>query len=46
MRELIEKRPWLAVYRFPTYTPDLNPAEGVWAHLKKSLGQSGPIQHR
>jgi putative transposase len=38
MRELIEKRPWLAVYRFPTYTPDLNPAEGVRAHLKKSLG--------
>ncbi|WP_308298705.1 transposase [Streptomyces sp. GESEQ-35] len=42
MRELIEKRPWLAVYRFPAYTPDLNPAQGVWAHLKKSLGNLAP----
>lgn len=24
--------------RFPTDAPDLNPAEGVWAHLKHSLG--------
>ncbi|HET6355437.1 MAG TPA: transposase [Streptomyces sp.] len=42
MRELIGKRPWLTVFRFPTYTPDLNPAEGVWAHLKKSLGNLAP----
>ncbi|SHN35555.1 transposase, partial [Streptomyces yunnanensis] len=27
----------LTVFRLPPYTPDLNPAEGVWAHLKKSL---------
>ncbi|MFI6340728.1 transposase [Streptomyces sp. NPDC050535] len=38
----IGKRPWLTVFRFPTYTPDLNPAEGVWAHLKKSLGNLAP----
>ncbi|MCX5233216.1 IS630 family transposase [Streptomyces sp. NBC_00233] len=38
MRELIEARSaWLTVFRLPPYTPDLNPAEGVWAHLKKSL---------
>nr|WP_237313660.1 transposase [Streptomyces sp. AMCC400023] len=42
MRELIGRRPWLTVFRFPTYTPDLNPAEGVWAHLKKSLGNLAP----
>lgn len=42
MRELIAKRPWLTVFRFPTYTPDLNPAEGGWAHLKKSLGNLAP----
>ncbi|MDO0930235.1 transposase [Streptomyces sp. DG2A-72] len=42
MRELIGKRPWLTVFRFPTYTPDLNPAEGTWAHLKKSLGNLAP----
>jgi transposase len=42
MRELIEARAWLTVFRFPTYTPDLNPAEGVWAHLKNSLGNLAP----
>jgi transposase len=42
MRELIGKRHWLTVLRFPTYTPDLNPTEGVWAHLKKSLGNLTP----
>ncbi|MER7576746.1 transposase [Streptomyces sp. NPDC126514] len=42
MRELMAKRPWLTVFRFPTNTPDRNPAEGVWAHLKKSLGNLAP----
>ncbi|WP_406729253.1 transposase [Streptomyces sp. GD-15H] len=37
MRELLEGRRWLTVFRLPSYAPDLNPAEGVWAHLKKSL---------
>ncbi|MFF4602855.1 transposase [Streptomyces sp. NPDC001339] len=38
MRELLRARSaWLTVFRLPPYTPDLNPAEGVWAHLKKSL---------
>ncbi|MER6076308.1 transposase [Streptomyces sp. NPDC001817] len=38
MRELLAARKdWLTVFRFPAYAPDLNPAEGVWAHLKKSL---------
>ncbi|MFE7760382.1 transposase [Streptomyces sp. NPDC057438] len=36
-----EWRAWLAV-RFRTYTPDLNPAEGVRAHLKNSLGNLTP----
>ncbi|MFI1169608.1 transposase [Streptomyces sp. NPDC020801] len=30
------------VFRLPTYSLDLNPAEGVWAHLKKSLGNLAP----
>ncbi|MFF2126503.1 transposase [Streptomyces olivochromogenes] len=38
----IGKRPWLAVFRFPTCTPDLNPAEGVWAYLMKNLGNLAP----
>jgi len=38
MRDLLAKRSaWLALFHLPPYTPDLNPAEGVWAHLKKSL---------
>ncbi|MEW1914891.1 transposase, partial [Kitasatospora sp. NPDC085895] len=28
----------LQAYRLPPYCPQLNPDEGVWAHLKKSLG--------
>jgi transposase len=42
MRELIAARQWLTVFRFPAYAPDLNPAEGVWAHLKNSLGNLAP----
>ncbi|WP_374225353.1 hypothetical protein [Streptomyces sp. AC602_WCS936] len=32
----------MTVFRFPIYTPDLNPAECVWADLKKSLGSLAP----
>lgn len=38
MRSLIATRSWLTVYRLPPYAPDLNPVEGVWSHLKRSLG--------
>lgn len=37
MRELIDAREWPTVFRLPTYSPDLNPVEGVWAHVKRSL---------
>jgi transposase len=37
MRRLIAARPWLTVFYLPTYAPELNPVEGVWAHMKKSL---------
>ena len=38
MRTLLAERAhWLTVFPLPTYAPDLNPAEGVWAHLKKTL---------
>jgi transposase len=26
------------VIRLPAYAPDLNPTEGVWSHLKRSIG--------
>jgi DDE superfamily endonuclease len=38
MRDLIAARDWLHVIRLPAYAPDLNPAEGVWSHLKRTLG--------
>jgi len=37
MGDLIATRAWLRVFRLPPYAPDMNPTEGVWAHLKKSL---------
>ena len=37
MTRLIAARPWLTVFQLPPYAPELNPVEGVWAHLKRSL---------
>ncbi|QUQ64788.1 IS630 family transposase [Kutzneria sp. CA-103260] len=38
MRELVAARDWLHVIRLPAYAPDLNPAEHVWSHVKRGLG--------
>ena len=37
MRRLITARAWLTVALLPGYAPDLNPVEGVWSHVKRSL---------
>ncbi|WP_434091478.1 IS630 family transposase [Streptomyces bluensis] len=37
IRELIAERAWLMVFLLPAYSPDLNPVEWVWAHVKRSL---------
>jgi transposase len=37
MRQLIAARSWLTVYQLPAYAPELNPVEGVWSGLKRSL---------
>ncbi|MEV6734195.1 MULTISPECIES: transposase [unclassified Streptomyces] len=37
MRDLVAERAWLTVFLLPAYSPDLNPVEGVWAHVKRSL---------
>src|SRR3954462_15656439 len=37
MAEIVAARSWLTVYRLPPYAHELNPAERVWAHLKRSL---------
>jgi transposase len=38
MRALVAARSWLTVVQLPAYAPDLNPVEGMWSHLKRSLG--------
>ena len=38
MRELAAARDWLHVIQLPAYSPDLNPTEAVWSHVKRSLG--------
>ncbi|WP_443056868.1 IS630 family transposase [Streptomyces sp. MT206] len=37
MRALVAERAWLTVFLLPAYSPDLNPVEWVWAHVKHSL---------
>ena len=32
-----ENAAWLRIYRLPAYAPDLNPAEGIWSLLKRSI---------
>ena len=42
MKRLIAERDWLTVFYLPAYTPVLNPVEGVWSALKRSLGNLAP----
>lgn len=37
MRQLVAARPWLRVCQLPAYAPELNPVEGVWSLMKRSL---------
>jgi transposase len=37
-RERVAGRDWLHVVQLPAYSPDLNPTEAVWSHIKRSLG--------
>ncbi|MER6434383.1 transposase [Streptomyces sp900105245] len=37
MRNFVAERPWLTVFLLPAYSPDLNPVEWVWVHVKHSL---------
>lgn len=32
-----ENKAWLRVFQLPSYAPELNPAEGVWSLLKRSI---------
>jgi putative transposase len=37
MRELVASRDWLTVFQLPSYASELNPVEGIWSVLKRSL---------
>lgn len=41
MRTLIAARPWLRAFLLPSHAPDLNPVEGVWSQIKRSLANLG-----
>jgi transposase len=32
-----DNKDWLRVFQLPTYAPELNPAEGVWSLLRRSM---------
>lgn len=34
LRAFTSVQPWLRVFQLPSYAPDLNPMEGIWAVLK------------
>ncbi|WP_411147075.1 transposase, partial [Streptomyces sp. x-80] len=39
MKEFIAaSEDWLTVFHFPAYAPDLNPQEGVWSLVKRTIG--------
>ncbi|MFF2147521.1 transposase [Kitasatospora sp. NPDC058190] len=39
MREFIAaNQDWLTVFQLPSYAPDLNPQEGIWALVKRGIG--------
>ncbi|ANZ13583.1 IS630 family IS885-like transposase [Streptomyces noursei ATCC 11455] len=37
MKALVAERAWLTVVLLPGYAPELNPVEGLWSHIKRSL---------
>ncbi|MFJ4668466.1 transposase [Kitasatospora purpeofusca] len=37
MREPIARRTWPTVFLLPACSPDLDPVERVWAHVRRSL---------
>jgi putative transposase len=38
IRPYLQRRDWLTVIQLPAYAPDLNPVEGLWSVLKRSIG--------
>ena len=37
LRAFTGAQAWLRVFRLPAYAPDLNPVEGIWSLMKRSM---------
>ena len=37
MKKFVAEHAWLTVYQLPTYSPDLNPTEGIWSLIRRAL---------
>ncbi|MFD0412530.1 transposase [Streptomyces sp. NPDC127108] len=35
LRDFVAEHGWITVFQLPSYTPDLNPVEGVWSTLRR-----------
>ncbi|MET8289496.1 transposase [Streptomyces sp. NPDC005132] len=42
-RAMRDERNWLTVFLLPAYSPELNPVEGLWAHVKRSLANLATV---
>ena len=38
VREFVDAHDWITVFHLPSYAPEFNPVEGVWATVKRGLG--------
>jgi hypothetical protein len=43
MRKMTTQREWLTLFQLPSYAPELNPQEGVWANLRLGLVNLKPL---
>lgn len=44
LREFIDANAtWLTVFQLPTYAPDLNPQDGIWALVKRDIGNLAAV---
>ncbi|WP_406841621.1 transposase (plasmid) [Streptomyces sp. AHU1] len=43
MRQLIDTHDWITCYFLPSYEPDFNPVEGIWALMRRSSQANTPF---
>src|ERR1043165_8123245 len=42
LRDFAAEHTWITVVQLPSYSPDLNPVEGIWSSLRRSR-QANPV---